>query len=55
MSKGHICKVGFKTVYDMEPEAGLDVNYEALSTKPSGVVRVIEATKLNPRESNRNW
>jgi hypothetical protein len=55
VAAGHIGKVPYKAVYDMDPEVGLDVNYEIISTKPSGEVRVTEDTKLNLRESAKNW
>ncbi len=55
VAKDHIGKVGFKAVYDMEPSAGLDVNYRVLSTKPSGEVRVSEDTVLKIVESDQNW
>ncbi|MGI0091195.1 MAG: hypothetical protein ACREBS_05755 [Nitrososphaerales archaeon] len=55
VTKGHIGKVGFRSVYDMDPSEGLDVNYEVLSTKPEGEVRVTEQTELTIRESDRNW
>jgi len=55
VAKGHLGKVGFKTIYDMDPGAGLDVNYEVLSTRPGGEVRVNEETRLKLRESNKTW
>ena len=55
LAKGHIGKVSFRAVYDMEPEAGLDLNYEVLSTRPEGEVRINEETILVVKESSRNW
>ncbi|MFI5421960.1 MAG: hypothetical protein ACHQ1H_13410 [Nitrososphaerales archaeon] len=55
LAKDHIGKVGFKAIYDMEPGAGLDVNYRVLSTKPSGEVRVTDDTVLKIVESDQNW
>jgi hypothetical protein len=55
IAKDHLGKVGFKAVYDMDPGAGLDVNYRVLSTKPSGEVRVTEDTALNLVESTQSW
>jgi len=55
VAKDHIGKVGFKAVYDMDPGAGLDVNYKVLSTKPTGEVRVTEDTMLSLVESDKNW
>jgi hypothetical protein len=55
VSKGHIGKVGFHHIYDMEPSEGLDVNYEVISTKPDGEVRVTEETELRLSESDTNW
>ena len=55
VSKGHIGKVGFQYVYDMDPGQGLDVNYEVISTKPEGEVRVTEETELKISESSNNW
>jgi len=55
LAKDHLGKVGFKAIYDMEPDAGLDVNYRVLSTKPSGEVRVTEDTVLKIVESDQNW
>jgi hypothetical protein len=53
-AKDHLGKVGFKAIYDMEPDAGLDVNYRVLLTKPSGEVRVTENTVLKIVESDQN-
>jgi hypothetical protein len=55
IAKDHIGKAGFKAVYDMDPGAGLDVNYRMLLTKPGGEVRVTEDTHLTLVESERNW
>ncbi len=55
VSMGHIGKVGFKAVYDLDPERGLDVNYEVISTKPKGEIRITEETELKIRESEKNW
>jgi len=55
VSKGHLGKVGFKAVYDMDPDAGLDVSYRILSTTPDGEVRVNEDTLLELRESGESW
>jgi hypothetical protein len=55
VSKGHLGKVGFKAVYDMDPSAGLDVSYRVLSTTPEGEVRVNEDTLLELRESGESW
>jgi hypothetical protein len=55
VSKGHLGKVGFKAVYDMDPSAGLDVSYKVLSTTPGGEVRVNEDTVLELRESSESW
>jgi hypothetical protein len=55
LAKDHLGKVGFKAIYDMEPGAGLDVNYRVQSTKPSGEVRVTEETVLKIVESDQNW
>lgn len=55
VAKDHLGRVPFKVVYDMEPVAGLDVNYRVLSTMPEGEVRVNEDTLLELRESDRTW
>ena len=55
VAKDHLGKVSFKAVYDMEPGAGLDVNYRVLSTKPTGEVRVSEDTVLKLVESSQIW
>ena len=55
VSKGHLGKVGFKAVYDMDPGAGLDVSYKVISTSPGGEVRVNEDTLLALRESSESW
>ena len=55
VSKGHLGKVGFKAVYDMDPSAGLDVSYKVLSTIPGGEVRVNEDTLLELKESGESW
>lgn len=55
IAKDHLGRVPFKVVYDMEPVAGLDVNYRVLSTTPEGEVRVVEDTVLELRESDRTW
>jgi len=55
VSKGHLGKVSFKAVYDMDPSAGLDVSYWVLSTTPEGEVRVNEDTVLDLRESSESW
>ncbi|HZW56138.1 MAG TPA: hypothetical protein VFF30_07610 [Nitrososphaerales archaeon] len=55
VAKGHIGKITFKAIYDMDPEVGLDVNYEVISTKPKGEVRVTEETRLLLKESTRHW
>jgi hypothetical protein len=52
---GHLGKVGFKAVYDMDPSAGLDVSYRVLSTIPGGEVRVNEDTLLELKESVESW
>ena len=52
---GHLGKVGFKTVYDMDPSAGLDVSYRVLATTPEGEVRVTEDTMLVITESTESW
>jgi hypothetical protein len=55
IAKDHLGRVPFKIVYDMEPVAGLDVNYRVLSTNPEGEVRVNEETTLNLKESDKSW
>ncbi len=55
VAKDHLGRVPFKVVYDMEPVAGLDVNYRVLSTTPEGEVRVKEDTALHLRESAKSW
>ncbi len=55
VARGHLGRVPFKVVYDMEPVAGLDVNYRVLSTVPDGEVKVTEDTTLDLRESNNSW
>jgi len=55
VSTGHLGKVSFKAVYDMDPSAGLDVSYKVLSTTPGGDVRVNEDTLLELRESGESW
>jgi len=55
IAKGHLGRVPFKVVYDMEPVAGLDVNYRVLSTTPEGEVRMKEDTVLKLSESAKSW
>jgi len=55
VAKDHLGRVAFKIVYDMEPVAGLDVNYRVLSTIPNGEVRINEDTILNLKESSKSW
>ena len=55
VAKDHLGRVPFKTVYDMEPVAGLDVNYRVLSTVPIGEVRIGEDTALELKESDEAW
>jgi hypothetical protein len=55
VAKDHLGKVPFKVVYDMEPVAGLDVNYRVIFTLPDGEVRVSEDTSLNVKESEKSW
>jgi hypothetical protein len=55
VAKGHLGKVGFKAVYDMDPSVGLDVSYRVLSTAPSGEVRVGEDTVVDLKESSESW
>jgi hypothetical protein len=55
VAKDHLGRVPFKIVYDMEPVAGLDVNYRVSSTSPGGEVRVNEDTVLNLQESSTSW
>ena len=55
VAKGHLGRVPFKTVYDMEPVAGLDVNYRVLTTMPDGEVRIGEDTVLDLKESKHTW
>ena len=54
VAKNHLGRVPFKVVYDMEPVAGLDVNYRVLSTVPGGEVRVSEDTSLDLKESEKS-
>lgn len=51
VARDHLGRVPFKVVYDMEPVAGLDVNYRVLSTIPDGEVRVSDETVLELKES----
>jgi len=55
VAKDHLGRVPFKVVYDMEPVAGLDVNYRVLSTTPGGEVRIKEDTILYLQESAKSW
>ncbi len=55
VAKDHLGRVPFKVVYDMEPVAGLDVNYRVLDTSPDGEVRIKEGTTLSLRESAKSW
>jgi hypothetical protein len=55
VAKDHLGRVPFKVIYDMEPVAGLDVNYRVLSTTPEGEVRVKETTTLHLQESAKSW
>jgi hypothetical protein len=55
LAKDHLGRVPFKVVYDMEPVAGLDVNYKVISTIPTGEVRVRENTALKLQESAKSW
>lgn len=51
VGRGHKGKLNSKTVYDMEPESGVDHNYVVLSTEPSSRdVRITEDTRLIIRE-----
>ena len=55
VAKDHLGRISFKVVYDMEPVAGLDVNYRILSTVPDGEVRITEETNLELKESDGSW
>ena len=55
VATGHIGKIPYRSVYDMEPEAGLDIGFEVLETSPDGEVRIGEETFLKVLESSRHW
>jgi hypothetical protein len=55
VAKDHLGRIPFKVVYDMEPVAGLDVNYRVVSTEPTGEVRITEDTVLDLIESDKSW
>ena len=55
VAKDHLGRIPFKVVYDMEPVAGLDVNYRVVSTDPGGEVRITEDTVLDLTESDKSW
>jgi hypothetical protein len=51
VARGHIGKLTPKSVYDMEPETGIGVDYQVLSTKPGKDVRISEDTLLVLKEA----
>jgi hypothetical protein len=51
VAPGHIGKLTSKSVYDMEPDAGIGPDYQVLSTKPAREVRISEDTHLVLKES----
>lgn len=55
VASGHLGKVSSKTVYDTEPMAGVDPNYEILITKPAGDVRITASTNLVLKESDNTF
>lgn len=51
VAKGHLGKLSSKTIYDMEPTAGIEPDYQVISTKPDkGDVRITERTHLVIKE-----
>lgn len=52
LALGHRGKVTYSSIYDQEPMAGVNPDYQVLFTKPSGDVRITEATHLVVTDSN---
>ena len=51
VAKGHLGKLSSRSIYDMEPTAGVDPDYQVVSTKPDqGDVRITERTALVIKE-----